>query len=222
MSPSTKVGPEVFGITGSPLLCLGGIGIIAGVEAVRVLQIDHADVAQHPLPHHCGHLVDQRVAGEAICDPYDNAPVFGQGRDLLALLHGEEERLLADDVKAGFKASFGDLVVSEVRCRDGDNLNPVGRAFPFLGNQGLVVRIKPVLGDPEVHAKILSALKVEVEGAADHLIGRIVAQRAGAVLVADLARAPPPTIPQRRGRSISFSPLSILVILTCALGRPSY
>ena len=114
--------------------------------------------------------------------------VVGERRDLLALLHGEEERLLADHVQAGFETGLGDLVVGEVRRRDGDDLDAVG-ALGLFGDQRLVVRIEPVLGDPEVLPEVLAALEVEVEGAAHHPVGGVVAQRAGAVLVADLAGA---------------------------------
>ena len=173
---------------GAPPLRLGGIGVVAGVEAVGVLQVDHADVAEHPLLHHGGHLVHQRMAGEAVGDADDQALGIGKGGDLVALRHGKEERLLADHVQPGFEAGLGDLVVGEVGRGDGDHLDPVG-ALRLRGDQCLVVGIEPVLGDAEVAPEVPAALDVEVEGAADHLIGGIVAQRAGAVLVADLAGA---------------------------------
>ena len=85
--------------------------VVAGVEAVGVLQVDHADVAEHALLHHRGHLVHQRMAGEAVGDADDQALRLGERRDLLALGDGEEERLLADHVEAGLEAGLGDLVV---------------------------------------------------------------------------------------------------------------
>ena len=115
--------------------------------------------------------------------------VVGERRDLLALGDGEEERLLADHVQPGLEAGLGDLVVGEVRRGDGDDLDPVV-ALRLLGDQRLVVGIEPVLGDAEVAPEVLAALEVEVEGAADQPVGGVVAQRAGAVLVADLAGAP--------------------------------
>jgi hypothetical protein len=59
-----------FGV-GAPALRFGGVGVVAGVEAMGVLQVDDADVAEHPLPHHRRHLMHQRVAGEAVGHPDD-------------------------------------------------------------------------------------------------------------------------------------------------------
>ena len=187
MSPSTKVGPEVFGLV-RHFTASGRALVVAGVEAMGVLQVDHADVAEHPLLHHRRHLVDQRMAGEAVGDADDQALRLGERGDLLALGHGEEERLLADHVDAGLEQGLGDLVVREVRRRDGDDLDAVV-ALRLLGDQRLVVRIEPLLGDAEVAAEVAAPLGVDVEGAADHPVGGVVAQRAGAVLVADLAGA---------------------------------
>ena len=74
-------------------------GVIARVEAVGVLQVDHADVAEHALLDHRGHLVNQRVASEAVGDADDETLLAGQLLDLLAFGDGEEERLLADHVE---------------------------------------------------------------------------------------------------------------------------
>ena len=89
MSPSTKVGPEVFGLVRQTLR-LGSIGVVAGVEAVGILQVDDADVAEHALLHHGGHLVHQRMAGEAVGDADDQALGIGKGGDLVALRDGKE------------------------------------------------------------------------------------------------------------------------------------
>jgi hypothetical protein len=91
-------------------------------------------------------------------------------------------------VQAGLEAGLGDLVVAEVRRRDGDDLDPVV-VLRLPGDQRPVVGIEPVLRDPEVAPEVAATLDVEVEGAADQPVGGVVAQRPGAVLVAHLARA---------------------------------
>ena len=154
-----------------------------------VLQVDDADVAEHALLDHRGHLVHQRMAGEAVGHADDQAFAYGQRRDLLAFGDGEEERLLADHVQTGLEAGLGDLVVSEVRRGDGDDLDAV-LALGLLSDQRLVVGIEATFVDAELAAEVLAALGVEVEGAADQLVGGVVPEGAGAVLVADLAGPP--------------------------------
>ena len=83
--------------------------VVARVEAVGVLQIDDADVAEHALLDHRRHLVQQRVAGEAVGHADDEALLLGERLDFLALGDGEEQRLLADHVQP---ASRQALVIS--------------------------------------------------------------------------------------------------------------
>ena len=63
---------------GAPPLRLGGIGVVARVEAMGILQVDDADVAEHALLDHRGHLVHQRMAGEAVGDADDQALALRQ------------------------------------------------------------------------------------------------------------------------------------------------
>ena len=154
-----------------------------------VLQVDDADLAQHALLDHRGHLVQQRMAGEAVGHADDEALLIGQRLDFLAFGDGEEQRLLADHVQTGLEAGLGDLVVSEVRRGDGDDLDAV-LALGLFSDQRLVVGIEATFVDAELDAEVLAARRVDVEGAADQLVGGVVPKGAGAVLVADLASPP--------------------------------
>lgn len=93
------------------------------------------------------------MPGEAVGDADDQPVLLGECPDLVALGDGEEERLLANDVEAGFEQCLGDLVVREVRGRDGDDLDAIG-APGFLGDQRLVVGIEAVVVDAEVQAEV--------------------------------------------------------------------
>ena len=129
------------------------------------------------------------MAAEAVGHADDEALLIGQRLDFLAFGDGEEQRLLTDHVQTRFEAGLGDLVVREVRRGDGDDLDAVF-ALGLRVDQRLVVGIKATFVDAELDTEVLAARRVDVEGAADQLVGGVVPKGAGAVLVADLAGSP--------------------------------
>ena len=62
---------------GAPLDGVRRAYVVTRVEAVGVLKVDDTDVAQHALLDHRGHLVQQRVAGEAVGHADDETLFLG-------------------------------------------------------------------------------------------------------------------------------------------------
>jgi hypothetical protein len=91
-------------------------------------------------------------------------------------------------VQADLEASLGYLIVREIGRRDGDDLDAV-LPLSLLCDERLVVRVEAAFVQAKLDAKVLAALSIEVEGAADHRVGGVIAKGTGTVLVAHLASA---------------------------------
>ena len=172
----------------APLLRLERVRAFVGIEAVGVLQFDHAYFADVAVRDHGAHLHQQWMAGEAVGYADDQAFLRRQRLDFSRLRRGEEQRLFADDMQAGIQRGARDCIVGAVRGGDGHHLNAVF-AVGFLLQQLLIVVITAFGGHAEVDAKLASARRVDIKGAGNQPIGGVVAQCAGTVLVAHLAEA---------------------------------
>ena len=118
----------------------------------------------------------------------DNAVfLLGQLDQLVRLLGGEAQRLLADNVQTGFESSLADLVVHTVRRCDGNGLYTV-RALGLLSEHGLVVRIAAVRVNMQLLAEVLAALGIDVERTGNQFKVEV-AQCRRAMDVANLAAA---------------------------------
>ena len=147
----------------APLLALGLLvaGRVAG-KAVCVAEIYHGNLTNVAVQDHGTHLAEQVETGETVGHANDLALLLCQTLDLLAFLDLEEQRLLADNVQAGFQCCLADLKVLEVRGCDVNGLDAVF-ALGFLCEHGLVIRIQTILVHVQVLAEVNAAGKIEVE-----------------------------------------------------------
>ena len=177
--------------------CLGrvkaplcGRNLVLDLEVVAAeckTHVDNADLTEIAVFDHLACLLDELMTGVAVGHADNAVFLFGQLYQLVRLLGGEAQRLLADNVQTGFESSLADLVVHTVRRCDGNGLHAV-RALGLLGEHGLVVRIAAVRVNVQLLAEVLAALRIDVERTGNQFKIEV-AQCSRAMDVADLAAA---------------------------------
>ena len=112
---------------------------------------DHlADLAELAAGDHVPRLPHQRVAGVVVGDGEDDAGFLGRSEQVVRLLGGMYQRLVADDVDAGLGERLGHRVVHVVGRDDADEVDAfAGRAAQFVFEQRLPGRVVAVVGEAE-------------------------------------------------------------------------
>ena len=169
---------------------LCGRNLILDLEVVAAeckTHVDNADLTEIAVFDHLACLLDELMTGVAVGHADNAVFLLGQLYQLVRLLGGEAQRLLADNVQTGFESSLADLVVHTVRRCDGNRLHAV-RALGLLGEHGLVIRIAAVRINMQLLAEVLAALRINVERTGNQFKIEV-AQCSRAMNVADLAAA---------------------------------
>ena len=137
---------------------------------------------------HLAGLLDELMAGIAVCHANDEALAVSQMDEVLCLLRREAERLLADGMEASFEYGLADLVVKTVRHSDRHSLDLIITALCFFRKHRLIIRIATLRSDAELDAEVLAAFRIDVESTSDEFEGAV-AQGGTAMDIADLAAA---------------------------------
>ena len=157
------------------------------VAAERETHVDNADLTEIAVFDHLARLLNELMTGVAVGHADNAVLVFCQLYQLVRLLGGEAQRLLADNMQTSFESSLADLVVHTVRRCDGNRLHAV-RALGLLCEHGLVIWIAAVRVNVQLLAEVLAALGIDVERTGNQFEVEV-AQCSRAMDVADLAAA---------------------------------
>ena len=194
-------------------LLLAGAARSFGQPVLRIFGLHDADVAELALRDHLARLPHHRIGGVVVGQHEHLAGLLDQRRELLGIGEVGGQRLVADDVDAGFEKRLGRRIVHVVRRHDRHRLDAVGALRLGLGHfgEGAVAarRIEPELG-----GRRLGALRVGRQRAGDELELAVHARRQpvhradeGALAAADHAVA---------DRALSrFQPVCSLTIASC-------
>ena len=140
-----------------------------GQPGLDVFDIDEAQLAEQAGGDHGAGLPDHRIAGIGVGDgeePAGAAPGFDQ---ILGLLDRHRQRLVADDVEAGFHEGFRRAVMNIVRGDDGDDVDPVGTVALAFHHRlpGLVAAVR---GEVRLAAALARPFGIGGERAGDELV----------------------------------------------------
>ena len=100
---------------------------LSEVEPVR---IDVLQPAERALAHQFPQLDERRVVLQQVADHQPPVLALGEAAQLLGLGDGQRQRLLDEDVLAGFESRACELGMQRRRCRDRDAGDVIGRAAP--------------------------------------------------------------------------------------------
>ena len=115
----------------------------------NLVLLGKSDLAEIAIRDHCAGLPHQRIARVVVGDREDLAGLLDQRLQLLGLDNARRQRLVADDMDAGFQEDFRDGAMQMVRRHDRDDLDTIRtRRFRFCHQ--LERTIGTVLGDPEL------------------------------------------------------------------------
>ncbi len=100
---------------------------------------DRLNLAEFTIGDHLASLPYEWITGVVVRDGEDDTGLVDDVGKLLGLGKVECERLVADDVEAGFRGGFGDFEVSVVRRCDRDKVDSLaGRKSFFAFEQFLI------------------------------------------------------------------------------------
>jgi hypothetical protein len=108
------------------VICIRSIRVMA----VSELGYHDSNLAGIAAGNHRARMTHERVPGITVVDGANPAMLARRAHDLLRVLDGGGQRLLAKHVEAGSQKRLGDLEMQTVGCRDGGEIEAM-RARPF-------------------------------------------------------------------------------------------
>ena len=147
---------------------VAGVLEFCGEPALRVFDVDFADLAEFAFRHHLAGLFDGREAGVGVGQGEDQSGLLDFGLEFDGLVEGEGDGFVDDHVESAFEGHHGGGVMGEIGSDDGDEVHPLAfRQAAFVFKHLLIGFVNPVVGQVIGFAGGNGNFRIDAEAAAD-------------------------------------------------------
>ena len=172
-------GAALRGVGAPRGLFLAGVFERRGEPVLRVFDLHEAELAEFAGGDHFASLANDGIAGVVMREAENFAGFFDELRESFGVFDGGGERLVADDVEAGFEEGFRGAEVEMIRRDDGDDVDAIG-APGFGGSHFGEAAVGAVGRDVEIAGGGAAAFGIGGESGGDEVdSGRRCARRCG-------------------------------------------